>query len=124
MLAGMPRRSFYAYVLLALLVAASSVRLTGQESLGDAARRIREGKGEDASSPAGKTTANPVAKKAKPQPAANAADVNATMNLLSERDDVAYATRVRTQLEQENFRVLDDVAAAERSGKTRFGGGG
>jgi hypothetical protein len=124
MLGGMPRRSFYTCVLLALLVAVSSVGLAGQESLGDIARRIREGKGEDASSPAGKTPANPVAKTAKPQPAANAADVNATMNLLSERDDVAYATRVRTQLQQENFRVLDDVAAAERTGKTRFAGGG
>ena len=31
---------------------------------------------------------------------------------------------MRTQLEQENFLVLDSVAAAERAGRTRFPGGG
>ena len=105
------------------MIAASGARLMGQESLGDIARRIRAGKGDDA--PAGKTNANPADKAAaKPQPAVSNGDMSATMNLLSERDDIAYATRVRTQLEQENFRVLDDVAAAERTGKTRFAGGG
>jgi hypothetical protein len=43
---------------------------------------------------------------------------------LAERDETAYSTRVRTQLEQENFMVLDNVATAERAGKTRFPGGG
>lgn len=120
MLGGMSRRSLCTCVLLALLAAIPSARLAGQESLGDIARRIRAGKGEDAPA-AGKTAANPTARTAtKP----GASDLNATMNLLSERDDVAYATRVRTQLEQENFHVLDDVAAAERTGKTRFAGGG
>jgi hypothetical protein len=95
----------------------------GQESLGDIARRIRAGKGDDAPA-ADKTNANPAGKAATKSQPANRPDLNATMNLLSERDEVAYATRVRTQLEQENFRVLDDVAAAERTGKTRFAGGG
>ncbi len=52
------------------------------------------------------------------------ADLNATMTALAERDEAAYATRLRTQLEQERFKVLDDVAAAERTGRTRFPGGG
>ncbi|MFI5104468.1 MAG: hypothetical protein ACHP79_06060 [Terriglobales bacterium] len=108
-----------------------AANLGAQESLGDAARRIRAAKGDDTSSSADKTastdkTASP-GKTAKQQPAGVAdvnADLNATMTLLAERDDVAYGTRVRTQLEQERFKVLDDVAAAERTGKTRFAGGG
>ena len=46
------------------------------------------------------------------------------MTLLAERDESAYITRIHTQLEQERFKVLDDVAAAERASKTRFAGGG
>jgi hypothetical protein len=93
--------------------------LAAQESLGDAARRIRANKGDDASSSTSKT--------GKPQPAAAVdrnTDLNATMTALSERDEAAYSTRIRTQLQQERFKVLDDVAAAERTGKTRFADGG
>jgi Domain of unknown function (DUF4034) len=114
----MARRTFYASALMALLLSGLVVRLAAQESLGDAARRIRAAK-EDGSSP-GKPAG-------KAQPGAGAdrnADLNATMTILAERDEAAYSTRVRTQLEQERFRVLEDVAAAERAGKTRFAGGG
>jgi len=95
------------------------VELAAQESLGDAARRIRSRK-EDAPSSTNKTPG-------KAQQAVVAdrnADLNATMTLLSEKDEAAYGTRIRTQLEQERFGVLEDVAAAERTGKTRFAGGG
>ncbi|HEY2498121.1 MAG TPA: hypothetical protein VGK24_13710 [Candidatus Angelobacter sp.] len=114
----MVRRKFYCVLLIlgVFMAVFATGYLAAQESLGDIARRIREAKGEDGT-PADKATAKPR------QTLANA-DLTATRNLLSERDETAYATRVRTQLEQENFKVLDDVAAAERSGKTRFTGGG
>ncbi|MCU1254683.1 MAG: hypothetical protein JWM83_982, partial [Candidatus Angelobacter sp.] len=85
--------------------------------LGDVARKIRSAKGDDSSSAADKTVA-------RPRTAPTAAELKAITDLLAERDETAYATRVRTQLEQENFMVLDDVAIAERAGKTRFPGGG
>lgn len=116
MLVNMRRRSLYPGVLLAAVMAASGVRLAAQESLGDIARRIREGKAENAQRPRDKTTA-------RPRTAPSAADLSAIADLLAERDEAAYGTRVRTQLEQENFLVLDNVAAAERAGKTRFPGG-
>jgi hypothetical protein len=115
----MARRNFYAFALLALLTTVIAANLAAQESLGDAARRIRAKKSGDASSPADRTEKTP------PVIAANTNDdVNATMTALSERDEAAYGTRLRTQLEQERFKVLDDVAAAERMGRTRFPGGG
>src|SRR5690242_1571908 len=114
---GMRRRWLYRCVGLAL---AAATVMTGagvaQESLGDVARRIRAGK-EDGTPTADKTGT-------KRQSAAGGNDVTATMTLLSERDEAAYAIRVKTQLEQEHFKVLDDAAAADRFGKTRFPGGG
>ena len=98
-------------------MAISGVRLAGQDSLGDVARRIRAAKGEDSSSPADKTAA-------KPRTAPTTADLNAIAALLAEKDETAFSTRVQTQMEQENFLVLDSVAAAERAGRTRFPGGG
>jgi hypothetical protein len=113
----MRRRSLYPGLLLAGVIAVGGVRLSAQESLGDTARRIRAGKSDDAASPAGKTTA-------KPHTAPTTAELNSIADLLAERDETAYGTRVRTQMEQENFMVLDNVAVAERAGKTRFPGGG
>src|SRR5215467_8041749 len=115
----MVRRTFQAFVLLGWLAATLPLGLAAQESLGDAARRIRSRK-EDATAPTSKTPG----KVQPPVVSDRNADLNATMTLLSERDEAAYTTRVRTQLEQERFRVLEDVAAAERTGKTRFSGGG
>lgn len=117
MLDGMRRRFLYPGMLLAAVMAISGARLAAQDSLGDVARRIRAAKGEDTSVPADKTTA-------KPQSAPTTADLNAIAVLLGEKDEAAFGTRVRTQMEQENFTVLDSVAAAERAGKTRFPGGG
>jgi Domain of unknown function (DUF4034) len=113
----MRRKSHYPCVLLAVLMAACGVRLSAQESLGDIARRIRAGKSDDAASPADKTTP-------RPRTTPTAAELNAITDLLAEKDETAYGTRVQTQLEQEKFTVLDDVAAAERAGKTRFPGRG
>jgi Domain of unknown function (DUF4034) len=119
----MARRTFYALALLGCLVVTLPLELAAQESLGDAARRIRSRK-EDAPSSTTKT-GNKAPGQVQPASVADRnADLNATMTLLSERDEAAYSTRVRTQLEQERFRVLEDVAAAERTGKTRFAGGG
>ena len=121
----MARRNVTAFALLAFLMATLVTGLAAQESLGDAARRIRAGKGDDNSSAAGKTgSADKTANRQPANAADRKADLNATMTALAERDEAAYSTRVRTQLEQERFRVLDDVAAAERTGKTRFAGGG
>jgi len=119
----MRRRWLYGCVWLALAVATVMTgACAAQESLGDIARRIRAGK-EDSTPPAAdKTAADKTA--AKRQPAAANSDVNAAMNLLAERDEAAYATRVKTQMEQEHFKVLDDAASADRFGKTRFPGGG
>src|SRR5579862_3972499 len=108
----MLRRNCYAWALLAVFTALTAGRSWAQESLGDIARRLRTGK-PDSSTPA----------KPGERPAAVVSvnnDLNATMTILAEQDETAYATRLRTQLEQERFKVLDDVAAAERAGKTRF----
>jgi cell pole-organizing protein PopZ len=116
------RRRFWC-VLLALcafIAVFAGGSVAAQESLGDIARRIRGAKGEDGT-PADKAAAKSRQASTRQTPAN--LDLAAIRNLLSERDEEAYATRVRTQLEQENFKVLDDVAAAERSGKTRFPGG-
>jgi hypothetical protein len=117
MLEGMRRRFLYPGMLLAMAITISGIRLAAQDSLGDVARRIRAAKGEDTSSPADKATAGP-------RTLPTTADLNAIAALLEEKDETAFATRVRTQMEQENFLVLDSVAAAERAGRTRFPGGG
>ncbi|HSK43677.1 MAG TPA: hypothetical protein VLA83_07305 [Candidatus Binatia bacterium] len=117
MLEGMRRRFLYSGVLLATVLAMSGVRVAAQNSLGDVARRIRAAKGEDATAPADKTTAAP-----RTLPTTD--DLNAIAVILDEKDEAAFETRVQTQMEQENFLVLDSVAAAERSGRTRFPGGG
>jgi hypothetical protein len=113
----MSRRFFYAVALLALLTTMIVSKMPAQESLGDAARRLRAKKDGTASSAPDKTPAT--------QPASVSSvneDLNATMTILAERDETAYSTRLRTQLEQERFKVLDDVAAAERTGRIRFPG--
>src|SRR6185369_7658092 len=117
MLEDMRRRFIYPGMLLAAVMAVSGLKLAAQDSLGDVARRIRAAKGEDTSSPAAKATAGP-------RTLPTTADLNAIATLLEEKDETAFGTRVRTQLEQENFLVLDSVAAAERAGRTRFAGGG
>jgi hypothetical protein len=117
MLNRMRRRFIYFGILLATAMAISGIKLAAQASLGDVARRIRAAKDDDSSSAVNKTAA-------KPRTAPTAAELNAIAVLLAEKDEAAYGTRVRTQLEQENFKVLDDVATAERAGRTRFPGGG
>ncbi len=116
------RRLLYSGLLLAAVMAISGVKLTAQDSLGDVARRIRAAKGEDAPSAADKPAADSTAARARVLP--TTADLNAIALLLAEKDETAFSTRVRTQMEQENFLVLDSVAAAERAGRTRFAGGG
>jgi hypothetical protein len=111
---AMARRTGYASILLAFQLAAFGARLMAQDSLGDIARRIRSGKSDGTSSTATAPSTNAASMKA---------DLNATTAMLSERDEAAYSTLVRTQLEQKRFKVLDDVAAAERTGRTRFVGG-
>ncbi len=100
-----------------MVLAMSSLKVAAQGSLGDVARRIRAAKGEDTAAPADKATAG-----ARTLP--TTADLNAIAVILDEKDEAAFSTRVRTQMEQENFLVLDSVAAAERAGRTRFPGGG
>jgi len=117
MLEGMRRRFLYPSILLAMVLAMSGLKVAAQSSLGDVARRIRAAKGEDTAAPADKATAG-----ARTLP--TTADLNAIAVLLDEKDETAFGTRVRTQMEQENFLVLDSVAAAERAGRTRFPGGG
>src|SRR5580765_2553213 len=117
MLEAMRRRFIYLGMLLAAVIAVSGLKLAAQDSLGDVARRIRAAKGEDTSSTAEKATAGP-------RTLPTTADLNAIATLLEEKDETAFSTRVRTQMEQENFLVLDSVAAAERAGRTRFAGGG
>src|ERR1051326_7460074 len=107
--------SSYRHVLLAAVLAISGITLVAPDSFGDVARRIRAPKGEDSPSAAQKPAATPRA-----LPTTD--DLNAIAVLLGEKDEAAFATRVRTQLEQENFLVLDSVAAAERAGRTRFPG--
>lgn len=111
----MLRRNSYVLGVLALFVSLAVGQSWAQESLGDTARRLR----------AGKPDASAATKPGEHAVAAVSVndDLNATMTILSERDEAAYATRLRTQLEQERFKVLDDVAAAERAGRTRFAGG-
>jgi hypothetical protein len=116
------RRLLYPGMLLAAMMAISGVKLTAQDSLGDVARRIRAAKGEDAPAAADKAATDSTAARARVLP--TTADLNAIAVLLAEKDETAFSTRVRTQLEQENFLVLDSVAAAERAGRTRFAGGG
>ncbi|HEY2915114.1 MAG TPA: hypothetical protein VGK21_17230 [Candidatus Angelobacter sp.] len=113
----MRRRLLYTGMLLAAAMAISGVKLAAQDSLGDVARRIRASKGEDPSSPADKTSATP-------RTLPTTADLNAITILMGEKDEAAFGTRVRTQLEQENFLVLDSIAADARLGRTRFPGGG
>jgi hypothetical protein len=122
MLEGMRRISLYRQILLAAVIAISGVRLVAQASLGDVARRIRAAKGEDSPSVADKAAADSTA--ARPRALPTTDDLNAIAVILGETDEAAFATRLRTQLEQENFLVLDSVAAAERAGRTRFAGGG
>ena len=117
MLSGMRRTSLYLIALLTAVIAVSGARLAAQESLGDIARRIRTGKNDDANPPSNKTTARPRTK-------LSSSELNAISALLAEKDVTEYSTRVRTQMEQENFQVLDQVAGAERASKTRFPGGG
>jgi hypothetical protein len=121
MLEGMRRRLLYPGTLLALAITISGVKLPAQQSLGDVARRIRAAKGEDAPSVADKPADSTAAK---PRTLPTTADLNAIAVILGEKDETAFSTRVRTQMEQENFLVLDSVAAAERAGRTRFAGGG
>ncbi|HLK09319.1 MAG TPA: DUF4034 domain-containing protein [Candidatus Angelobacter sp.] len=113
----MRRRFLYPSMLLAMVLAMSGVKVAAQSSLGDVARRIRAAKGEDSPSSAEKATAGP-----RTLPTTD--DLNAIATLLEEKDETAFGTRVRTQMQQENFLVLDSVAAAERAGRTRFPGGG
>ncbi len=99
---------------LALLTTVTATSLAAQESLGDKARKIRaarENAAANASTP-GQKALSPAA-----------ADLTATMGLISETDPEKYAEGVRLLLEQDRFRVLDDVAAGERANKTRFAGG-
>ncbi|HEY7402117.1 MAG TPA: hypothetical protein VIB39_01230 [Candidatus Angelobacter sp.] len=104
-----------ALAVLTLGITIAGVSAKAQESLGDRARKIRAQK-ENAAA----TKASPDSKKAL-SPAA--ADLTATMGLISETDPAKYADGVRLLFEQERFRVMDDVAAGERTNKTRFAGG-
>lgn len=119
MLEGMRRRFLYPGIVLAAVMAIWGARVAAQQSLGDVARRIRAAKGEDSPSVADKPAADSTARTLP-----TTADLNAIAVLLAEKDETAFGTRVRTQMEQENFLVLDSVAAAERAGRTRFAGGG
>jgi hypothetical protein len=124
MLNLMSRRIFYAVALLALLTTMIVSKLPAQESLGDAARRLRTKKDGGASTSTVDKTGSTQPGMAANTIAANTnVDVNATMTILAEHDEAGYSTRLRTQLEQERFKVLDDIAAAERTGRTRFPGG-
>src|SRR5262249_40154716 len=103
-----------AIVVLAAMTA-GAVTAAAQESLGDAARRIRNGKEN------GGLTGTPKPGQKAMSPAA--ADLSATMALISETDPEKYSEGVRLMLEQERFRVLEDVSAGERTNRTRFAGG-
>ena len=87
-----------------------------QESLGEKARRIRAAKENSAA-----TTASGESARKPASPAA--ADLSATLGLISETDPEKYAGGVRLLLEQERFRALDDLAAGDRANRTRFAGG-
>ena len=116
------RRLLYSGMLLAAVIAISGVEMSAQDSLGDVARRIRAAKGEDAPSATNKAATESTAERPRVLPTTE--DLNAIAVLLAEKEETAFSTRVRTQMEQENFLVLDSVAAAERAGRTRFAGGG
>src|SRR5262249_33602166 len=79
-------------------------RLLAQESLGEKARRIRAQRenAQAMQSTDGKKQMSPAA-----------ADLTATVGLVQETDPEKYQEGVRLMLEQERFRVLDDVAAGE-----------
>ena len=96
-------------------IAAGGMKLSAQESLGEKARRIRAQK-ENAAQ-----TGQPASGQKAISPAA--ADLTATVGLISETDPEKYQEGVRLLLEQERFRALDDVAAGDRANKTRFAGG-
>src|SRR6476646_10247480 len=102
MLEDRRRRLFYPGMLLAMVLAMSGLKVAAQSSLGDVARRIRAAKGEDTAAPADKATAGP-------RTLPTTADLNAIAVLLDEKDETAFSTRVQTQMEQENFLVLDSV---------------
>ena len=123
MLAGMRRLEISARALLttgmaALCIAGTLVigteRIAAQESLGEKARRIRA---ERENPQAGQS------QNGQKQMSPAAADLTATVGLIQETDPAKYQEGVRLLLQQERFRVLDDVAAGERVNKTRFVGG-
>src|ERR1051325_1553713 len=89
-------------------------KLAAQESLGEKARRIRAQRdnAQAGQSADGKKQMSPAA-----------AALTATVGLVQETDPEKYQEGVRLMLEQERFRVLEDVAAGERTNKTRFAGG-
>ena len=89
-------------------------KLAAQESLGEKARRIRAQRD---NAQAGQSADG------KKQMSLSAVDLAATVGLISETDPEKYQQGLRQLLEQERFRVLDDVAAGERVNKTRFAGG-
>ncbi|MGC2695218.1 MAG: hypothetical protein WA738_05445 [Candidatus Angelobacter sp.] len=105
----------FVLALFGLLLAQPLAKLWAQESLGDTARRIRAGKG-DAT-----PTVKPGSAPAVLSP--SAADLTATVNLIAETDPEKYSAGIRELLEQDKFRVLDDISAGERVNKTRFSGG-
>src|SRR4051812_38366419 len=113
-ISGLVRAALVAIAILGtalLTTVISNIQLSAQESLGDRARRIRAQKenGSQANAPAnGQTTAG------QKQMSPTAADMSMTMSLVSETDPEKYSEGVRMLLEQERFRVLDDVAAGDR----------
>lgn len=126
MLADMPGAKLIAWTVLSLLFAAPIASVSAQQSaqqpqqsLGDIARKIRAGKGDDSATASKGQNAGG----AKKDMSSTAADLSATVNLISETDPEKYAATVRDLFEQERFRVLDDVAAGERTNRARFAGG-
>src|SRR5262249_7864995 len=116
--AGGGQAPMVAIVTLVVALAAmtvATVTAAAQESLGDAARRIRNNKEN------GALTGMPKPGQKAMSPAT--ADLSATMALISETDPEKYSEGVRLMLEQERFRVLDDVSNGERTNRTRFAGG-
>jgi hypothetical protein len=103
-----------ALVLIAGTAGVGGGKVYAQESLGEKARRIRA---EKENAQAGQSADG------KKQMSPAAADLSATVGLVQESDPAKYQEGVRLMLEQERFRVLDDVAAGERANKTRFAGG-
>src|SRR5262249_39544115 len=115
--AGGGQAPMVAIVTLVVALAAmtvATVTAAAQEALGDAARRIRNNKEN------GALTGMPKPGQKAMSPAT--ADLSATMALISETDPEKYSEGVRLMLEQERFRVLDDVSNGERTNRTRFAG--